>query len=156
MAIAITLKQYLSDNGIDYDALKHPYTASSQMTAQESHIPGSRIAKAVLLKKGKDYLLAVLPASNHIHFEEIRDLLEQNVKLASEEEVETLFDDCELGAVPPIGRAYGLEVLMDDSLTGNDDIYFEGGDHATLIHVGAGQFDKMMKSARHGRFSYPG
>lgn len=156
MAIAITLKQYLSDNDIEYDALIHPFTASSQMTAQESHIPGSRIAKAVLLKKGKDFLLAVLPASNHIRFDEIRDLLDQAVKLASEEEVESLFEDCALGAVPPIGRAYGLEVLMDESLTGYDDIYFEGGDHATLIHVGAGQFDKIMKSAQHGRFSYPG
>tara|TARA_B100000315_G_scaffold175795_1_gene164315 strand:- start:191 stop:511 length:321 start_codon:yes stop_codon:yes gene_type:complete len=105
---------------------------------------------------GKDYLLAVLPASNHIRFEEISDLLDQTMKLANEEEVESLFSDCELGAVPPIGRAYGLEVLMDDSLTVNDDIYFEGGDHATLIHVGAGQFDKMMESAQHGRFSYSG
>ncbi|MBC8338519.1 MAG: YbaK/EbsC family protein [Rhodospirillales bacterium] len=156
MAIAITLKQYLSDNDIDYEALTHPYTASSLMTAEESHIPGSRIAKGVVLKKGKDYLLAVLPASNHIHFEEIRNLLDQRVKLASEEEVESLFEDCEIGAVPPIGRAYGLEVLIDDSLSGNEDIYFEAGDHATLIHVAGKQFGEMMGSARHGRFSYPG
>ena len=156
MAIAITLKQYLSEHHIEYDALSHPYTASSMMTAQESHIPGSRIAKAVVLKKGKDFLLAVLPASHHIHFEDIRDLLDQKVKMASEEEVEALFEDCEIGAVPPIGRAYGLEVLMDDSLTDNNDIYFEAGDHATLIHVDGTQFGKMMKSARYGRFSYPG
>ena len=156
MAIAITLKQYLSDNEIEYDALVHSYTASSLMTAQESHISGSRIAKAVVLKKGKDFLLAVLPASHHILFEEINDLLEDKVKLASEEEVESLFGDCELGAVPPIGRAYGLDVLMDDCLVGTDDIYVEAGDHATLIHVDGGEFGKMMRTARHGQFSYPG
>jgi Ala-tRNA(Pro) deacylase len=155
MAIAITLKQYLSDHDITYDALNHRHTASSMMTAQESHISGSRIAKAVVLKKGTDFLLAVLPASHHIHFNDIRDILDQKVKLASEEEVESLFGDCETGAVPPIGRAYGLEVLMDDSLADSDDVYFEAGDHATLIHVGDGQFSKMMESARHGRFSFP-
>ena len=71
MAIAITLKQYLTDNHIKYDTLSHPYTLSSTKTAQASHIPGSRIAKAVLLKKEDDYLLAVLPASHHIRFDEI-------------------------------------------------------------------------------------
>lgn len=156
MAIAITLKQYLSDNDIEYDTLTHSYTLSSTKTAQASHIPGSRIAKAVLLKKEDDYLLAVLPASNHIRFDDIESLLDRNVRMATEEEIETMFGDCELGAIPPIGKAYGLDVLMDDSLSGNEDVYFEGGDHATLIHVDAGQFGKMMGSAQHGLFSQPG
>ncbi len=155
MAIAITLKQYLADNGIEYDALSHPHTYTSSKTAQASHIPGSRIAKAVLLKKDEDYVLAVLPASRHIRFDDIRTILDDKVDLASEEEVEAVFSDCELGAIPPIGKAYGLDVLMDDSLNGNEDIYFEGGDHATLIHVKAKDFGRMMESARHGEFSSP-
>ncbi len=155
MAIAITLKQYLADNGIDYDALSHPHTYTSSKTAQASHIPGSRIAKAVLLKKDEDYVLAVLPASHHIHFDDVRTILDDKVDLASEEEVEAVFSDCELGAIPPIGKAYGLDVLMDDSLDGNEDIYFEAGDHATLIHVKAKDFGRMMESARHGEFSRP-
>lgn len=156
MAIAITLKQYLSDNHIKYDTLSHPYTLSSTKTAQASHIPGSRIAKAVLLKKEDDYILAVLPASRHILFDEIEAIVDQIVRLATEEEIESMFTDCELGAVPPIGKAYGLDVLMDDSLGGGEDIYFEAGDHATLVHVDADQFGKMMESARHGEFSQPG
>jgi len=155
MAIAITLKQYLADNDIDYDALAHPYTYSSSKTAEASHIPGSRIAKAVLLKKEDDFILAVLPASHHIRFDEVRTILDKTVDLASEEEIEAMFSDCELGAIPPIGKAYGLDVLMDNSLDGNEDIYFEGGDHATLIHVKSKDFGRMMASARHGEFSRP-
>lgn len=153
MAIAITLQEYLSDNKINYDTLLHPYTLSSSKTAQVSHVSGSRIAKAVVLKEAGEYLLAVLPASNHIRFDWLQAILGGTVDLASEEEVEALFSDCELGAIPPIGRAYGLDVIMDDSLTGTGDVYFEGGDHKTLVHVMEKDFSRMMGSTRQGIFS---
>lgn len=154
MAIAITLKQYLADSGVDYETFAHPRSASSSQTAEVSHIPGARLAKGVLLKEGKEhYLLAVLPASHHIRLDALRDWLGQSVDLASEEEIETLFSDCDLGAVPAIGSAYGLEVVMDESLGGDEDIYFEGGDHATLVRVAGATFEKLLANARQGRFS---
>ena len=154
MAIAMTLQQYFTDNGITYETLSHPYTTSAAKTAQASHVPGDRIAKAVVVKGGEDYLLAVLPASHHIMFGNLGELLERPVDLATEEEVESLFSDCELGAIPPIGKAYGLDVVLDESLSGDDDFYFEGGDHATLVKVSAAEFGKLMENARQGRFSY--
>ncbi len=153
MAIAITLRQYLENNEISYETLKHPYTLSSTKTAQASHVPGDRIAKAVVLTDGEKYLLAVLPASHHIRFNDIRKILDRQLEMATEEEVESLFEDCELGAIPPIGGAYGLDVLMDESLVGDDDVFFEGGDHATLVHVKASEFGKLMENARRGSFS---
>ena len=153
MAIAMTLQQFFEDHDIAYDTLSHPYTLSSSKTAQASHVPGERIAKAVVLKEGEKFLLAVLPASRHIQFEQIRDLLDPSVEMATEEEVEALFSDCELGAIPPIGRAYGLDVIMDESLTGDEDVYFESGDHATLIRVNARDFGKLMGTVTQGQFS---
>jgi Ala-tRNA(Pro) deacylase len=154
MAIAITLKQFLADSGIDYEMLTHPRAVSSSKTAEVSHIPGARLAKAVVLKDGKDgYLLAVLPASHHIQLDALQGWLGRPVVLATEEEIEALFDDCDLGAVPPIGNAYGLDVVMDESLGGDDDVYFEGGDHATLIRVAGTSFDKLMGNAHQGQFS---
>ncbi|MGH6660952.1 MAG: aminoacyl-tRNA deacylase [Rhodospirillales bacterium] len=154
MAIAITLEQYLADSDIDYETLTHPRAVSSSQTAEVSHIPGSRLAKAVLLKEGKDsYLLAVLPASHHIRLDQLREWLGRPVALATEEEIEALFSDCDLGAVPPIGNAYGIDVVVDDSLVGDDDIYFEAGDHATLVRVAGTTFEKLMGSARQGQFS---
>lgn len=154
MAIAITLEQYLSTKGIDYQTLAHPRTMSSSQTAEVSHIPGARLAKAVLLKEGKEsYLLAVLPASHHIRLDALRDWLGRPVELATEEEIEALFADCDIGAVPAVGGAYGLDVVMDESLSGDDDVYFEAGDHATIVRVRAETFEKLMSNARHGQFS---
>ncbi|HYZ32617.1 MAG TPA: YbaK/EbsC family protein, partial [Crenalkalicoccus sp.] len=69
-------------------------------------------------------------------------------------EIARLFDDCELGAVPPIGAAYGVPVLVDESLDGAAELYFEGGDHRTLVHVGGAAFRALTKDARRARFSH--
>jgi Ala-tRNA(Pro) deacylase len=70
-------------------------------------------------------------------------------------QVETLFLDCEPGAVPALGRAYGLNVVVDDSLAQEPDVYFEAGDHASLVHISGPSFQKLMADARHGRFTRP-
>jgi Ala-tRNA(Pro) deacylase len=75
------------------------------------------------------------------------------VDLAGEEQVETLFPDCEPGSVPALGAAYGLDVVVDDSLARQQDLYLEGGDHAHLVHVSGIDFRKLTEGAQHGRFT---
>jgi len=153
MGIAITLAKYLVDQGIAYDLVPHPYTATASAGAAASEVAADSLAKAVVLKGGDGFLLAVLPASRHIHFTELRHLLGSDVDMANEEQVETLFMDCEPGAVPALGAAYGLSVAVDDSLAQQRDIYFEGGDHGNLVHISGASFQKLMANARHGRFT---
>ncbi len=73
--------------------------------------------------------------------------------MANEEQIETLFIDCEPGSVPALGAAYGLNVIVDDSLAQQPDIYFEGGDHANLVHVSGSSFQKLMADSKRGRFT---
>jgi Ala-tRNA(Pro) deacylase len=75
------------------------------------------------------------------------------VSLASEQEVGRLFPDCELGAIPAIGWAYGLDVIVDDRLATQGEIWFEAGDHRSLIEVGGDQFRRLLEAAPHGVFS---
>ncbi|MBI4274263.1 MAG: YbaK/EbsC family protein, partial [Rhizobiales bacterium] len=135
MTTALTLHQYLDGLGIAYHVLQHAPTTSSLRTAEASHIPADKLAKAVVLKNEQGYLLAVLPASHHLEWKALRNWLNQNFALATEEEIAWLFPDCDLGAVPPVGEAYGIETVVDDSIAEQSDIYFEGGDHATLVHM---------------------
>jgi len=153
MDIAITLAQYLIDGGIEYDLVPHPHTQTASASAVASHVLADSFAKAVVLKGGDGFMLAVLPASRHIQFDELRRLLGTEVDMANEEQIETLFIDCEPGSVPALGAAYGLNVVVDDSLAQQPDIYFEGGDHANLVHVSGTSFQKLMTDARHGRFA---
>ena len=79
----------------------------------------------------------------HQELDELRRLLGNEVDIANEEQVETLFIDCEPGAVPALGAAYGLKVIVDDSFAQQPDIYFEGGDHTNLVHVSGGELSEV-------------
>ena len=153
MGIAITLAQYLAERGVKYDVVGHPHTATASESARTSHIPLDRLAKAVVLKGGNGFAVAVLPAASHIQFSQLREQLGADVDMASEEQIEELFHDCEPGAVPALGAAYGLKVIVDDSLASEPEVYFEGGDHASLVHVSGSTFRELLADARHARFT---
>ena len=153
MAIAIALARYLDQRGVKYDVVEHSHTATALESARTSHISLGRLAKAVVLKGDDGFLVAVLPASGHIQFGQLRKQLGADVDMANEEQIESLFHDCEPGAVPAIGAAYGLKVIVDDSLASEPEIYLEGGDHASLVHVSGSAFRELMAGARHARFT---
>jgi Ala-tRNA(Pro) deacylase len=104
-------------------------------SAAASGLPADSVVKAVVLKRTDGFVLALLPASRHIKFDELRQVLGTGVDIAGEEQIETLFPDCEPGSVPALGAAYGLDAVVDDNLARQEDLYFEGGDHAHLVHV---------------------
>ncbi len=153
MGIATTLAQYLAERGVRYDVVGHPHAVTASESAKMSHVALNRLAKAVVLKGEDGFMLAVLPASSHIQFGHLRKQLGADVDLANEEQIETLFVDCEPGAVPALGAAYGLKVVVDDSLVNEPEIYLEGGDHASLVHINGSTFQELMAGARHARFA---
>jgi len=153
MGIAITLARYLAERGVKYDVVEHPHTATALESARTSRISLDRLAKAVVLKGEDGFVVAVLPASGHIQFGPLRKQLGADVDMANEEQIESLFHDCEPGAVPALGAAYGLKVIVDDSLASEPEIYLEGGDHASLVHVSGSAFKELMADARHARFT---
>jgi Ala-tRNA(Pro) deacylase len=153
MGIALTLAQYLIDHEISYDVVTHPKTAASSDSADAAQVPRDRFAKAVVLKGADGYVIAVLPASRRIRLDEMRHVIGRDVDLATEEQIESLFSDCEPGAVPAVGAAYGLRVVVDESLSSEPDVYFEGGDHASLVHVTGENFRRLMAGAMNMHFS---
>ncbi|HEY8008597.1 MAG TPA: YbaK/EbsC family protein [Methylocella sp.] len=153
MTVAPTLERYLANKNIKYDVIMHEPTMSSSRTAEACRISGDRIAKAVVLRDENGFVLAILPASHHIRLSNLKRRLGFNVALATEQEIEQLFEDCAQGAVPPAGNCYGLDVIVDDSIEAQPEIYLEGGDHATLIHLSHAQFAIFTEQARRGRFS---
>jgi Ala-tRNA(Pro) deacylase len=152
MSIAPTLSKYLDQNAV-YDLVVHEPTPSSMRTAEVCHIPGDSLVKGVVVRRDGEYLLALLPATHHIRLPELKKQLGDSVDLASENEIDLLFRDCVHGAVPPIGECYGLDLIVDESIDLQPDVYLEGGDHETLIHMDRAQFAALTAGALHGRFS---
>lgn len=156
MGMAMRLSDYLRSRPVQYELVKHPHSASSLQSADSTKVPPGCVMKAVVLEdEDERFLMAVLPASRKIDLHALRSDTGRMLRLASESEVGERFRDCELGAVPPIGPAYGMETVWDDSVPNEPEVYFEAGDHETLVRVKTGDFMHLLEGARHLSFSEP-
>lgn len=154
MSIAQTVVGYLQSHHVPYDIITHPYTETSRTAAETAHVPPERVAKAVILADRRGYLMAVVPCDRHVSFDELWKKLGRRLALAPESRLAPVFRDCESGAIPPLGPAYGMETIMDDSLVGQPEIYFESGDHRGFIRVSGEEFLALLREAVHGRFAH--
>ncbi|HHO69767.1 MAG TPA: YbaK/EbsC family protein [Gammaproteobacteria bacterium] len=154
MTVATRVASCLVGQDVDFEVVDHPHTATSLETAQLAHVPGDRLAKSVVLEDEQGYLLAVLPASHRLDLGELHRQTRRSLGLATEPELAALFEDCEPGAVPPLGFAYDVETIVDESLAEQPDVYFEAGDHEHLIHVSGETFEALMGGAQHAPISH--
>jgi Ala-tRNA(Pro) deacylase len=147
MSIASTLKAYLDARSVTYTLVPHAHTGSSMDTAASAHVPGDRLAKAVIVRSEDDPLMVVVPSDYHVHLGLLHRHLGKEVGLATEAELASLFPDCEPGAVPTVGRAYGVRTLLDSTLLNEPEVYLEAGDHETLVRLTGDEFRALMEEA---------
>ena len=155
MSLAFRVRRALDRYELSYDVIPHSPTQTSLDSAKTAHIPPGRLAKAVLLEDERGYVLALLPAACHLEFDALEDLTHRPLELATEAELDTLFPDCAHGAVPATGTAYGLDMVVDDSLLRMPDVYFEAGDHEELVHVERDAFAMLVGRSSRGRIAAP-
>ena len=147
MSIAGRLETYLKARSIDYELVPHAHTESSMVTAAAAHIPGDRLAKAVIINDGDTYLMVVVPSDYHVQLGALHRQLGREVGLATEPELVTLFPDCDEGAAPPVGAAYGLKAMVDQRLLEQPEVFFVAGDHEHLVKVSGPQFKILQADA---------
>jgi Ala-tRNA(Pro) deacylase len=148
------LKAYLDRNNIRYMTIQHSVAYTAPEIAAMAHVPGKELAKTVIIKIDGELAMAVLPASFRIDFDSLKDLLDnKNVEMASETEFESKFPDCELGAMPPFGNLYDLDVYVAESLAEDEEITFNACSHRELIRLPYEDFEKLVQP-KVLRFSY--
>ena len=153
MSMSATLQDCLRSKGSRYEIVHHPHSHSSVETAAAAHIPGDRLAKTVLFEDEHGYVAAVLPSTYAVRLSELWAKTGRHLLLAKEADLRELFKDCDLGALPPVCTAYGMQTYLDESLAQHPDVYFEAGDHEELIHMGTDQFLDLMDRAERARFA---
>jgi Ala-tRNA(Pro) deacylase len=152
MAIAITLENCLSQMRLPFEVMLHPKALTSIRTANAARIPPHQMAKAVVLEDEMGYVMAILPADRRVHLGALRVQLGRTMGLATEPELGAMFKDCVLGAIPPLGAAYGIEAVVDDELMEGSEVYFEAGDHEEVVRMQRDDFLRLLGPARHGHF----
>jgi len=139
------LKDFLDQNSVKYTTVGHSRAYTAQEVAASSHIPGKEMAKTVMLKIDGRMSMVVLPASCKIDFDLLKKACEaEEVVLASEREFQDLFPECDVGAMPPFGNLYDMEVYSAERLAEDDEIAFNAGSHTEVIRMAYKDFEKLV------------
>lgn len=140
------LKEFLDKNDIAYQVITHSRAFTAQQTAASAHIPGKEIAKTVILKVHGEFAMAVLPASYRVDFNMLRENLgTDQIELAQEYEFKNLFPNCETGAMPPFGNLWNMKVYVAESLSDDEEIAFNAGNHTELFKMQYEDFERLVK-----------
>jgi len=140
------LKEFLGKNKVKYVTLSHSEAYTAQEIASSAHIPGKELAKTVIVKIDNKMAMAVLPASQRVYFDLLKKATgAKKVELATEGEFQDLFPECEIGAMPPFGNLYEMEVFVDESLSEDEEIAFNAGSHTELIRLSYKDFESLVK-----------
>lgn len=140
------IKQYLDENKVRYTTLSHSPAFTAQEIAASAHIPGCELAKTVMVKLDGRMAMAVLPASLRVDLDRLAaGAGAGRAEVAAEDEFANLFGDCEIGAMPPFGNLYELDVYVDESLSEDEQIAFNAGSHAELIRLAYAEFARLAR-----------
>jgi len=153
MPVPSRIRDFLDSEDVSYEELHHATAFTGQEVAHTLHLSGKRCAKTVVLKGDERLAMAVLPASHRLNLQDLRSVLEvDHLEMLDEEAISKLFPDCQPGAIPPLGRLYGIEVWVDQAVCDSEHIVFCAGSHEDCIRMKYSDFAKLIQP-RVSRFS---
>ncbi|MBM2829806.1 MAG: YbaK/prolyl-tRNA synthetase associated region [Gammaproteobacteria bacterium] len=140
------LKDFLDNENVKYATIQHSRAYTVQQTAEYAHISGKELAKTVMVKIDGEIAMAVLPAPEHVDLNLLKGAANAHtVEIAGEQEFKDLFPQCEIGAMPPFGNIYGMDVYVEEALTKDEMIAFKAGSHVELIELAYKDFERLVK-----------
>ncbi len=140
------LQKFLDSHKVKYEVITHNPVYTAQEIAACAHIPGKDLAKTVIVKLDGKMVMLVGPATQQFNFNALKKLSKaKKVELASEKEFQDLFPECELGAMPPFGNLFDMDVYVDDSLIEEKEIAFNAGNHTELVKMRYDDWAKLVK-----------
>ncbi|HVO34083.1 MAG TPA: YbaK/EbsC family protein [Gemmatimonadales bacterium] len=140
------LKQFLDANAVKYVTVKHSPAYTAQEVAALAHVSGKEWAKTVMVKLDGKMAMAVVPASCRVIFDLLKDAAgARAAELATEQEFRDLCPGCEVGAMPPFGNLFGMDVYVDEGLAADPEIAFNAGSHTEMVQLPFADFVRLVK-----------
>lgn len=140
------MEQYLRENGVQFEVITHSQAFTMQEVAAALHVPGSQVAKVVMVKADEVIAMLVVPAPHRLNLDKVCAVLgAQKARLAKEKDFTDLFPDCSTGAMPPFGNLYDVPVYVDDALAHQDHMVFRVGTHRDTMKVAYADFYRLAQ-----------
>jgi Ala-tRNA(Pro) deacylase len=146
MAKLADVIDYLKRNNVQYEVIEHAPAFSAHEVALASHVPEKDLAKTLIVNADGKFSMVVMPADHRLVDHLLLEVLKaKRLHLASEEDLQQMFPDCEIGAMPPFGNLYALPVYADKTLTNDDLIVFNACSHTRSIRLKMYDFIRLVK-----------
>ena len=139
------LKEFLDQHRVQFITISHSLAFTALDIAKSAHISSKDMAKTVVITIGNKNAMVVVPAHYKVKLDDISNAIGQTVTLADESTFSRLFPDCEIGAMPPFGNLYDLEVYVADNVTERDSIAFNAGSHSEVIKMTYRDYEALVK-----------
>lgn len=140
------LLDYLNNNHIKYVTIHHSKGYTAMEIAHAAHILGANLAKTVMILIDGKLAMCVLPATYKVNISHLKSVMGvSEITIATEKEFAGAFPGCEVGAMPPFGNLYGLDVYVDATLTRCKEISFNAGYLTELLRMDYKDFDTLVK-----------
>jgi len=137
------IEDFLRNRGVGFEVIRHELAYTAQETAAADHVSGYEFAKTVIVTDGNNYYMLVLPATYQADLKKAAALIGKKVRLASEQDLSSVFPDCDLGAEPPFGSIYKMSTFVDESLGQQREIVFRAGSHEKTIKMSYQDYVKV-------------
>jgi Ala-tRNA(Pro) deacylase len=148
MAMLERLLEFLDVSHVEYLHTVHEPAVRARDVACAEHMLTCNFAKSVIFHTETGFAMAVLPSDRMLDLKQLRQALGiHHVRLATEEELQTLFPDSELGAMPPIGSFCDLPVYADGGMAADTMIAFNAGTHRDVVHLRFQDYLAIVKPA---------
>lgn len=140
------LKEFLDGEKVKYVVIQHSPAFTAQEIAASAHVSGKELAKTVMVLIDGKMAMAVVPASFKVNLDRLEEVAgAEHVELAGETEFEDMFPGCELGAMPPFGNLYAMEVYVSERLAEDEEIAFNAGSHTELVRLAYADFARLAR-----------
>lgn len=155
MAVSPSIQEFLRRSDVKYSVFPHARAYTAKEEAAVSSVPERNWAKAVICFADGEPVQAVVPADCDVDLQRLGKLIgSQHLRMAREDELEWMFPDCEIGAMPPLGPLYRQLVFVDERLAADEEIVFNAGTFANAIVMRFRDFAAITRPIV-GRFAWP-
>jgi Ala-tRNA(Pro) deacylase len=143
------IKDYFHHNDVAYQEINHAPAAATEEYHQALGCRYEQQAKCLLLKisdpEGSRFVICTIPAQKKVDFKQLRQLLHaKKVQFASQAELKTV-TGCNFGELPPLGKIFGLQLLMEADLLQEEEIFLNAGRLDVSFVVNPGDIARLEK-----------
>lgn len=144
--------KYLEEAKVKFKPIEHKIVYTAHDAAKTTKKKLNEIAKVVLVKADKDFVLVVLPAGKYVNLAGIKKALKaKKVSFAKEKDI-TKYLKTKVGLLHPFGDLYKIKTVLDKNLAKAKKMVAAAGSYTESIEITIKDFEKLTQPIK-GVFS---